>query len=213
MTTKTKSNGTAKSATKKVTTVPAIRRKRIGFRIVGTSPLVQHKWSEKSLKQLRDKHAGIKTKNREVRDPQKEGEEAAYRTADGQYGILANSLKCAIIDAAHNDLGIPKTLVKKAVFVLCNDRNNCLPMDCDEPIIQEDHVRVGTGTDLRYRPYFYKWGVDVEIEIDEELMSVEALLRLVDRAGFGVGIGEMRPEKGKEFGRFTIDTNSPVTEV
>lgn len=30
----------------------------VSLRIVGTSPIVQHKWSEKAKKMLRDKHAG-----------------------------------------------------------------------------------------------------------------------------------------------------------
>ena len=41
----------------------------VSLRIVGTSPIVQHKWSEKAKKMLRDKHAGVKTKTRDKRDP------------------------------------------------------------------------------------------------------------------------------------------------
>jgi hypothetical protein len=43
------------------------------------------------------------------------------------------------------------------------------------------------------------------------LLQRDDVLALVDRAGFGVGICEWRPEKGGEFGRFEIDQNVPVT--
>ena len=190
-----------------------IKKVRVRMRIVGTSPLIQHAWDEKAKQMMRDKHAGKKSKNRDIRDPQGEGERAAYYTEDGKYGIPAMALKSAVIGAAHKDIGVEKTLVRKALFLECRDRNSVLVMDCDEPEIREDCVRVGMGsTDLRYRPYFYRWAVDVAWEVDRELLTVEDLINLVNRAGFGVGIGEWRPEKGGDFGRFEVDATQPVSE-
>jgi len=189
----------------------AIDRKLVELTIVGTSPLVQHAWDEKAKEMMRAKHGGKKTKDRAVRDPEAEGNAAAYRTAKGKYGIQVSALKSAIISAAHKDLGVEKTLVKKSVFIICTDPGGVLPMDCDEPTIQEDPVRVGPGSaDLRYRPYFYRWSLTFKVEIDATLMTVETLINLINRAGFGVGIGEMRPEKGKDCGRFRVDTTKPV---
>jgi len=190
-----------------------IKKARVHMRIVGTSPLIQHAWDEKAKQMMRDKHAGKKSKNRDVRDPQGEGERAAYYTEDGKYGIPAMALKSAVISAAHKDIGVEKTLVRKALFLEVKDRNAVLPMDCDEPEIREDCVRVGMGsTDLRYRPYFYRWSAGVTWELDRELLTVNELINLVNRAGFGVGIGEWRPEKGGDYGRFEVDTTEPVTE-
>ena len=44
-----------------------IQQRLIGFTISGISPLIQHQWSEKARKAMRDKQAGKKTKNREAR--------------------------------------------------------------------------------------------------------------------------------------------------
>lgn len=190
-----------------------IKKARVHMRIVGTSPLIQHAWDQKSRQMMRDKHAGKKSKNREVRDPKGEGERAAYYTEDGAYGIPAMALKSAVIGAAHKDIGVEKTLVRKALFLVVNDRNAVLVMDCDEPEVREDCVRVGQGsTDLRYRPYFHRWAVDVTWELDRELLTVDDLINLVNRAGFGVGIGERRPEKDGDFGRFEVDPTQPVAE-
>jgi len=208
---KAKTAAVAESTNGKAVSLRPIRRQRVRCTIVGVSPLIQHQWSEKAREMMRDKHAGKKTKTREVRDPKAEGESAAYRTADGKYGVPAMAVKAAVLGAAHKDLGVEKTLVRKALFIVCKDAGGVLPMDCDEPEIREDTVRVGAGAaDLRYRPYFYRWSVRIDWELDAELLQVEDLLNLIDRAGFGVGIGEWRPEKGGEFGRFEVDRTAGV---
>jgi hypothetical protein len=175
------------------------------FTVQGLSPLISHAWSEKALRMIRDKKAGRKTKERSVCDPDQEFKDAAYYTENGGYGIPIMALKSAIISASHKDIGIEKTLVRKALFFRCVDAGGIVPIRCSEPVMREDCVRVGMGsTDIRYRPEFRDWEMDVVCEVDTEMLRVEDLMNLVDRAGFGVGIGEWRPEKGGEFGRFRV---------
>lgn len=189
-----------------------ISRKKMTFGVKGTSPLIMHAWSEKAKQMMRDKHAGKKTKARSVRNIEQEAEQATYRTEDGRVAIDGMAFKKSLFTAAHKDLGIEKTLVKKALFLVCEDASNMIPIECSEPVIREDCVRVGQGSaDLRYRPEFREWSFQVELEVDGELMTDGDILSLVDRAGFGVGIGEWRPEKGGEYGRFEIDPSVPVT--
>jgi hypothetical protein len=181
------------------------------FTIKGTSPLITHNWDEKAKEMMRQKQQeGKKTKGREKRDPQAECLAAAYRTSDGKIGIPGLALKTAIITAAHKDIGIEKTLVRKALFLRTNEANKVIPMDAGEPTMREDMVRVGMGSaDLRYRPMWEEWSVDVEFEVDLDLLQEKDVVNLVNRAGFGVGICEWRPEKNGEFGRFEIDSTKP----
>ncbi len=199
-------------------TIPPIQRRVLTVRLVGISPLIQHRWSEKAKEMMRQKQQeGKKTRSRDLRDPDEEGKAAGYYTEDGKPGVLAIAIKAAVIESAHLDLGIPKTLVRKALFIRPMGREVVLPLETVtgkgkvKGEIEEDMVRVGQGSaDLRYRPYFYDWAVTTEWEIDAELLKDEDLLKLLDRAGFGVGIHEWRPEKGGEYGRFKIDTNFKV---
>ena len=185
--------------------------KNISFTIRGLSPLIQHKWSDKALRQIREKQAGKKTKTREARNPEEEAEAATYFTEGGEYGVPLEAIKKSIINAAHKDIGIEKTLVRKSLFIKSEDPNNILPMVCDDPILREDQVRVGMGSaDLRYRPEFRNWAVRVDATVDAGNLTVEDLINLVNRAGFGVGLHEWRPEKGGEFGRFEVDTTEQV---
>lgn len=190
-----------------------IAKKTMTFGIRGTSPLIMHKWSEKALREMREKQQeGKKTKARELRKPEEEAKQATYTTDDGEIGIPGMAFKASLVNAAHKDIGIEKTLVRKALFLVTNDSNKVLPITCSEPIVREDCVRVGMGSaDLRYRPEFREWSCVVQLEVDSELLQERDVLALVDRAGFGVGLCEWRPEKGGEFGRYEIDPSVKVT--
>ena len=194
-------------------TLKPIAKKIMTFGIRGTSPLIMHQWSEKAMREMRDKQqGGKKTKTRELRKPEEEAKAPTYVTDDGDIGIPGMAFKSALVTAAHKDIGIEKTLVRKALFLRTTDSGKVLPITCSPPTVREDCVRVGMGSaDLRYRPEFTQWSCAIEMEVDSELLQADSVLALVSRAGFGVGICEWRPEKGGEYGRFEIDPTVPVT--
>jgi hypothetical protein len=64
---------------------------------------------------------------------------------------------------------------------------------------------VGEGTaDIRYRPEFKQWKMPVTLKFNAAVISVEQIANLLNTAGFGVGIGEWRPEKNGSYGRFHV---------
>lgn len=214
---KAKSNGKSNGVELK-----PINRRKISVRLIGVSPLICHRWSEKAKEMIRAKQQeGKKTKNRELRDPEAECKSATYWCDEKETvpGLPAVAIKAAVISAAHNDLGFPKTLLKKAMFIHPMGREVVIPL---EPAkgkgkvsgeLTEDMVRVGQGsTDMRYRPYFYDWAVTTHWEVDTDLLQVQDLLTLLDRAGFGVGVCEWRPENGGEYGRFRVDDKFRVLD-
>jgi len=210
--------------------VKPIVPKLISFWINGTSPLIQHKWSQKALAQLRMTAQERRKLPKVGRDPEAEASGAMYQLEDGSPAFPILSFKAALINAAHKDLGIEKTLVKKALF-LPNDAYYRVAEDTiiegvskhvllaplyteSGPVIREDIVRVGNNqTDLRYRPEFADWSVNIVIQIDSDLLNEQDVINLVNRAGFSVGIGEWRPEKGGENGRFELDISQGIQEV
>lgn len=187
---------------------------KISFWIKGTSPLIHHAWSQKGLDMMRMTAAERKKREKTKRVPEEEAMNCAYYTDDGSYGIPLTAFKASLIGAAHKDFGIEKTLLRKAFFIPSTDSNRVVPIDADEPSVREDIVRVGANqTDLRYRLEFKNWRCNIVAEIDKELINQADIVKLVDRAGFSVGICEWRPEKGGEFGRFELDTSELITEV
>lgn len=184
--------------------------REIKFSIKGTSPLIQHAWSQKALRSLRMTAQERRKQPKVARDPDLEAAGAMY-TIDGKPAFPLLALKASMINAAHKDLGIEKTLVKKSFFIPADNPDRLIEMECSEPIIREDIVRVGMSqTDIRYRPEFQEWKVNVVAHYDADNLNDGDIVNLVNRAGFGVGVGEWRPEKGGEFGRFVIDTTVPV---
>ena len=192
-----------------VITLEEMQQSVLTTRIIGISPFIQHKWSEKAIQMMRDKHAGVRVKNREIRKPEEEFRDAAYVCEDGRFGFPAGGIKACLIGAAHKDIGLEKTLLRKSLFIIPDDPiNNLIALETDDPLMREDTVRVGAGsTDLRYRPEFRNWSMILNFEFDAQSLTQPTILNLVQRAGFGVGLGEWRPEKGGEYGRFEVDVN------
>lgn len=75
-----------------------------------------------------------------------------------------------------------------------------------EPRMRTDMVRVGMGSaDVRYRPEYVNWMAELTIEFNSGVLSLDQIYQLVKAAGYGCGVGEMRPEKGKfNYGRFKL---------
>ena len=195
-------------------TLKPITQSTLSFWIKGMSPLIQHAWSEKGLDMMRMTAAERKKRQKTARNPEEEAAASCYRTDSGEYGIPLVAFKSALIGAAHKDFGLEKTLLRKSFFIPSTDSNSITAIESEGYIIREDIVRIGANqTDLRYRPQFNKWRANIVAQIDAELLRPQDVVNLVNRAGFSVGIGEWRPEKGGEFGRFEFDTDYPIEEV
>lgn len=177
-------------------------------RIIGreNSPLVMHKWSEKAKKMIRERKGGRKTKDREPCDPEQEAIDATHLTLDGKPGIPAGAFRKALINAAHRDKGITKVLTSSALFIHAPDQSNVVPIKYARREHCEDPVRIGNNQiDLRYRPYFWDWSCEVTFEVDQSQLRPMDVVKLLDMAGFGVGLLEFRPEKHGDYGRFFCD--------
>jgi hypothetical protein len=73
------------------------------------------------------------------------------------------------------------------------------------PKMRQDMVRVGMGTaDVRFRGEFTQWAVDLTVSYNAAALSPEQIVNLFNLAGFGVGVGEWRPEKDGGYGRFHV---------
>jgi len=199
-----------------------VKKEKSKVRIVGTSPLRIHKFSEKSRKQLRDKHLKKAKQARGVREPEKEYAESLYWlgkngqeiSANGDpskhkygFGFPANGVKKCMVNAAVDVEGLPKTAIRRAVFIL--PQSGCIKIN-GTPKMREDFVRVGgkgpgTGAaDLRYRGEFWPWSVDLEFIYNAKAISIEQIINLLNLSGFSTGIGEERPEKGGDCGMFEV---------
>lgn len=185
--------------------LPPIRIETAAFLLIGDSPLIVHAWSEKAKRQMLDKQMKKAAKAREAKDPQADYEACFYRTAEGAYGFPAIGLKSAMVSACR--FVDAKMTVARGAFHIDVEMLEVI----GEPNMREDMVRVGMGTaDIRYRPEFPQWRMPVTIKFNASAMSAEQIANLLNTAGFGVGIGEWRPEKNGSMGRFHVATSEEM---
>lgn len=182
--------------------------------ILGTSPLIVHRFSEKAKRQMLDNMQGRKTP-KEVKDPQAEYEAAFYRLKDGRYGAPATAFKQATVGGArfYGRNQVTMTGLKAFIFFHGEPGTDSLALVAidGEPHMREDVVRVGRGgTDLRYRPEFPEWSTTLEITYVTSALTRSSVLSLIDAGGMGIGVGEWRPEKDGDFGTYRIDPSREV---
>lgn len=173
---------------------------RLRLRLAGTSPLIVHKWSEKAKKQMLDKQMKRASQGKAAKDPEEDYRESLYIRDDGSYGFPAVAFKAAAVRAGtYCDM---KMIFLRGAFHVEGD----LVHIEGQPEPREDMVRVGMGTaDIRYRPQFPKWATELDITFNSRALTAEQIVNLFEIAGFAVGVGEWRPEKDGQFGRFQVE--------
>jgi len=174
--------------------------RRISVRIVGDSPLIVHAWSHKAKQMMLDKQMKRGTQAKEAKDPEQDYQTSLYKLDGGGYGFPAIGIKASAIRGAKG-LGMVMSDTRAAFQI----EGDLLPID-GEPHPREDMVRVGMGTaDIRYRGEFPTWTITLPITYNARIVSAEQIIAMLDAGGFGTGIGEWRPEKDGQFGRFHVE--------
>jgi len=174
--------------------------------IVGISPLIVHRFSEKALKMIQDKQGGkAKNKKYEIRNPEDDYQSAKHLSPQGWEGFPAAGFKAAMIRGAKM-IGMVMKDTQTGFFVKADCEETQLVQIQGESRMRTDQVRVGMGAaDIRYRPEYLRWSAELTIEFNSGILSLDQIYQLVKAAGYGCGIGEMRPEKGKfNYGRFKL---------
>lgn len=193
--------------------IDRIQAETLRVPIVGTSPLIVHRFSEKAKRKMLDEMMG-RHSPKEPKDPEAEYDAAFYRLADGSYGIPVMSFKQAIV-AASRFYGKTVSMValRQTIFIsgeLGSDGRGLARVE-GEPEMREDVVRVGRGgTDLRYRPQFREWRTALDVTYVTSALTRNSVLSLIDAGGMGVGVGEWRPERDGDFGTFRVDPDREV---
>ena len=173
--------------------------------LVGDSPLIVHAWSEKVKKGMLDKQMKKAKGAQQAKDPNRDYEDAFYRMPDGTPGFPAIAFKAAAVAAAGRFAEGMKMTEVRGSFHIPFD---LIPID-GKPNMREDMVRVGMGTaDIRYRPEFKQWRVSLPIRYNADAISLEQIVNLFNQAGFGVGVGEWRPERDGSSGMFHVATEA-----
>jgi len=177
--------------------------------VLGTSPLIVHRFSEKAKKQMLDAMQGRQTP-KEAKDPEAEYQAAFYRLKDdGGYGFPSTAFKQATVGGARfYGKKLTMTALKQYLFFRGEpgeDGQSLVRIE-GAPHMREDVVRIGRGgTSLAYRPEFSEWQTTLTVIYVKSALTRNSVLSLIDAGGMGVGIGEWRPERDGDFGTYRVD--------
>lgn len=184
--------------------LPQMDIRELRFRLIGDSPLISHRWSEKAREQMLAKQMKKAKLGKEAKDPERDYKESLYVHPDGGYGFPAVAFKSAAITACSQVDGLTKVLSRSAFHI----PGELVKIE-GEPRMREDMVRVGMGTaDIRYRGEFPDWSCEIQLRYNATALSAEQILNLFRIAGFGVGVGEWRPERNGSYGMFHVEGES-----
>lgn len=197
-----------KTQTKESVQISAPKIERVKFKIRGTSPYVQARFSAKAMQAMKDKMMGGTTsrgkKIREARDFHADFENAKHISEEGWIGIHAGSFRNALISACRL-VGFKMTLAKMSIFVEADgyDKVDGVPLVKIKGTPEEMTmaVRNQTGvTDLRCRPMWRKWEAEVRITYDAAQFTATDIANLMMRVGLQVGVGEGRHDSRESAG-------------
>lgn len=199
--------------------LPRLAIQTIEIPIIGDSPLIVHKFSEKAKKQMLDKQMKKASAGKEAKDPWRDFVESMYwldgmpddpseeDVTKARFGFPAVGFKAAAVTACTSIGSITKVAARQAFHV----EGEFIVIEGGAPSMREDVARVGMGTaDLRYRGEFSPWRAILTVKFNANLMSAEQVVNLFETAGFAVGVGEWRPERDGPYGRFHVAKGSEV---
>lgn len=194
------------------------------FHIEGTKPLGVARFSykaQKAIQEAQEKGQAAKAKKtRDARDFEAEYEAAKYISEENWLGVNAACFRNALISVSRV-AGLVMARVKFAVFTVADgvDKFDGTPLVkvIGEPEMWVAHVRNANGSfDLRSRVRWPRWKMDVKLEYDAGILTLEDLTNLLIRVGKQGGICEGRPDSkngpGVEMGLFKVNLDPALED-
>lgn len=188
--------------------IPAPNIRLMRVTVVGDSPLICNRFSEKAKQQMLDKQMKKAKQAKEAKNPEECFKASLYPVPGKKniYGFPACGFKSAAVDACSHVSGITKVVARGAFHVVGD-----LVEIVGQPTMRQDAVKIAMGTtDLRFRGEFKEWSATLTIRYNASVVSPEQIINLLNTAGFAVGVGEWRPARDGSMGMFHVDTDAEV---
>ena len=207
-----------------VVTIKPLDIKVVPIKIVGDTSLIVHAWSEKAKKMMLDAQTkATKTKAKEARNPMDEFINSMYwltpvpeSTEDAfvkavkkgsKWGFPVGAIKQAANSAAYRLGWVKNQMELRGAYFLKTEFGDMAQIEGSVPEMREDMVRIGMGTaDLRYRAEYKNWEMNMILQYNASgNLTIEQIINCINAGGYAVGIGEWRPERDGDFGRFHVE--------
>ena len=180
------------------------------FCILGTSPLIMNRMSQKAWFQLlapTGKKTEAEKQSSVKHDPIQEFRASSYRTQDPDSPallcILPTAFKRAMGTAALDTPGAKKTQIGRLVYVEGEE----LPVFGVPKVFMAitRSADMNRTPDVRTRAILPEWACRLRITFTKPILREQSIANLLAAAGFQSGIGDWRQEKGSgSYGSFKL---------
>lgn len=165
----------------------------VQVQIEGITPLIVNRFHEDDLIQTRKERPG----------PEEDAANRLYRNGEGTCYPAENIRQSIIGAAARHKIGRRAATTDVAAGIYIS------PFEL--PLTETWHVdsravviKATGGRVMRHRPMFDEWSINFQLRIDTDLVSERLMRDVLDDAGKLVGLGDFRPAKKGQFGRFSV---------
>jgi hypothetical protein len=193
-----------------------VNKGSMDFCVLGTSPLICNRMSEKAMRELlapkgrkttAEKAASMK------HDPIQEFRDSPYQLIDESaptlIGILPTSFKGAMRTAALDVPGAKKAQIGRLVYV----HGEMLPVWGIPKLFMAitRSADINRTPDVRTRAILPEWACRIRIDFLKPIINEQSVANLLAAAGFQSGVGDWRQEKGSgNYGSFRlVSENDP----
>ena len=193
--------------------------KRYEVELKGTTPLLHHRMTDDELMSL----LGTKTerkKDKEQMTPRELADERAYRNGD-KFCIPTSYIIGAFKNVASEykqKNSQRKSMKSIAAGILFPEHEYADLADFDGRPLTTFEVDIKKATNHQKgavavcRPRFDEWTVKTSFTIDDELVSPDIVLGMLNDAGKRAGIGSYRVNRGGYYGRFVVTNFKEITQ-
>lgn len=208
-----------KEIEKEEITLKPINIKEVEITIVGTSSLIVNNFNTKSQQQILDTQMKVAKKEKELRNPIEDFMRACYWLTPmpdefttesfekalkegARFGFPAKGIKASIVSGAYRNKMTPDKVSLQGAFLIPEE---LIEIKYEQLEMRQDYVRIAHGgTDVRFRPEFKNWSMTFKMMYNENAYSLEQIINFMNLGGFSCGLGEMRTEKGGNFGSYVV---------
>lgn len=177
----------------------------IKIKIIGLTPYLSNKLSDKTKNDMLDKQTGKGVEKNKIRDIKKEVEEKIHKLSGDRVGIPAFAIKKALIESAPA-LEMYKKDVRGNIFVI-PEENNLVPITYKKMVINEAITKdsgISKAPRSTFRPEFRDWTCEFVVRYNSKVITPEQIFNLIKVAGFSNGVGSWTPFREGTYGTFTI---------
>jgi hypothetical protein len=201
--------GRAKTVSETVVdNVLEVKRGRVTICVVGETPLILNRMSQKARRELllpRGKKTMSERATTLKHDPYEEFRASAYVLPDGPtlLGILATAFKKSMMTAALDLPGTKKAQIGRLTYV---DGEHVSVFGVQRLFMSITRsADMARTPDVRTRAIVPEWAARLTVTFTKPLITEQAVVRLLLAAGMSVGVGDWRLEKGSgNYGLFRL---------